>query len=115
MAENKDGQRLRMIDVARQAGVSTATVGRVLHNRGYVSEETRQRVEKAIQDTDFQINLVAQSLRRQPTRTIGHILTNLLPNPFFAGVEVGFEEIAVQRGYNVMIWNALGSAERERK
>lgn len=115
MVEQRDGQRLRMIDVARKAGVSTATVGRVLHNRGYVSEETRQRVEKAIQDTDFQINLVAQSLRRQRTRTIGHILTNLLPNPFFAGVEVGVEEVAVQRGYNVMLWNAMGSEGRERE
>jgi LacI family transcriptional regulator len=115
MAENQDGQRLRMIDVARQAGVSTATVGRVLHNRGYVSEETRRRVEKAIQDTDFQLNLVAQSLRRQRSLTIGHILTNLLPNPYFAGVEVGVEEVAVQRGYNVMLWNAMDSAERERK
>ena len=115
MVEQRDGQRLRMIDVARKAGVSTATVGRVLHNRGYVSEETRQRVEKAIQDTDFQINLVAQSLRRQRTRTIGHILSNLLPNPFFAGVEVGVQEVAVQRGYNVMLWNAMGSEGRERE
>jgi LacI family transcriptional regulator len=115
MAENQDGQRLRMIDVARKAGVSTATVGRVLHNRGYVSEETRRRVEKAIHDTDFQINLVAQSLRRQRTRTIGHILTNLLPNPFFAGVEVGVEEVALECGYNVMLWNAMRSAERERQ
>ena len=115
MVEQRDGQRLRMIDVARKAGVSTATVGRVLHNRGYVSEETRQRVEKAIQDADFQINLVAQSLRRQRTRTIGHILSNLLPNPFFAGVEVGVQEVAVQRGYNVMLWNAMGSESRERE
>jgi LacI family transcriptional regulator len=115
MAEIKDGQRQRMIDVARKAGVSTATVGRVLHNRGYVSEETRRRVEQAIQDTDFQINLVAQSLRRQRTLTIGHILTNLLPNPYFAGVEAGVQEVAVQRGYNVMLWNAMGSVERERK
>jgi LacI family transcriptional regulator len=115
MAENQDGQRLRMIDVARKAGVSTATVGRVLHNRGYVSEETRQRVEQAIQDTDFQINLVAQSLRRQRTRTLGHILTNLLPNPYFASVEVGVEEVALRCGYNVMLWNALNSAERERE
>lgn len=115
MAEDQDGHRLRMIDVARKAGVSTATVGRVLHNRGYVSTETRQRVEKAIHDADFQINLVAQSLRRQSTRTIGHVLTHLLPNPFFAGVEVGVEEVAVKRGYNVMLWNALDSESRERE
>ncbi len=115
MAEQNNSHRLRMIDVARKAGVSTATVGRVLHNRGYVSEDTRERVEKAIHESGFQINLVAQSLRRQRTRTIGHILTHLLPNPFFAGVEVGVEEVAVEQDYNVMLWNALDSAGRERE
>lgn len=115
MAESEDGRRLRMIDVAHKAGVSTATVGRVLHNRGYVSEDARQRVEKAIQDTGFQINVVAQSLRRRRTHTIGHVLTHLLPNPFFAGVETGVEEVAVERGYNVMLWNALDSEQRERQ
>ena len=110
-----DNLRVRMQDVARKAGVSTATVGRVLHNRGYVSENARKLVEQAIQETGFTINLVAQSLRRQRSYTIGHILTSLLPNPFFAGVEVGVEEVAIARGYNVVLWNAVQSAERERQ
>ncbi|MFN8446107.1 MAG: LacI family DNA-binding transcriptional regulator [Caldilineaceae bacterium] len=110
-----DGLRVRMTDVADKAGVSTATVGRVLHNRGYVSEDARKRVEQAIQETGFQINLLAQSLRRQRSYTIGHILSSLLPNPFFAGVEVGVEEVAVAQGYNVVLWNAMRSAKRERE
>lgn len=115
MASAKNSHRVRMIDVARRAGVSTATVGRVIHNQGYVSEEARQQVEQAIQETGFQLNLVAQSLRRQRSYTIGHVLTSLLPNPFFAGVEVGVEEVAVECGYNVVLWNALNSAARERQ
>lgn len=103
-----------MIDVARRAGVSTATVGRVIHNRGYVSEEARELVEKAIGETGFQINLVAQSLRRQRSYTIGHILTSLVPNPFYAQVEVGVEEMAAGLGYSVVLWNAMNSAKRER-
>lgn len=104
-----------MIDVARKAGVSTATVGRVLHKQGYISEEARKRVEQAIQETGFQINLVAQSLRQQRSYTIGHLLTSLVPNPFFASVEAGVEEAAVEHGYNVVLWNSLNSAQRERE
>lgn len=107
-------RRVKMTDVARRAGVSTATVGRVIHNSGYVSEEARRRVEQAIAATGFQLNLVAQSLRRQRTQTLGHIVTTLAPNPFFAGVELGVEAVAVDAGYNVVVWNALNDSERER-
>lgn len=110
-----NGQRVRMVDVARKAGVSTATVGRVLHKQGYVSEEARRSVEQAIQETGFQINLVAQSLRRKRSYTIGHLLSSLVPNPFFASVEAGVELVAVERGYNVVLWNSLNSAQRERE
>ncbi len=102
------------MDVARRASVSTATVSRVIHNNGYVSEEARRRVEQAIAATGFQLNLVAQSLRRQRTQTLGHIVATLAPNPFFAGVELGVEDVAVDAGYNVVVWNALADSERER-
>lgn len=114
MKQHKSSQRVRMIDVARKAGVSTATVGRVIHKRGYVSDESLHRVQQAIEETGFQLNLVAQSLRRQRSYTIGHILTGLIPNPYFASVEVGVEEVAIQRGYRVVLWNAMNNAERER-
>jgi len=114
VVQQRKGQRVRMVDVARRAGVSTATVGRVIHNRGYVSEAARELVEKAIGETGFQINLVAQSLRRQRSYTIGHILTSLVPNPFYAEVEVGVEEMAAELGYSVVLWNAMNSAKRER-
>ncbi|TMC24930.1 MAG: LacI family DNA-binding transcriptional regulator, partial [Chloroflexi bacterium] len=60
-------------DVARVAGVSTATVARVLHNKGYIAGDTRTRVAAAIQETGYRINAVARNLRKQRTVSIGHI------------------------------------------
>ena len=105
---------VNMIEVARQAGVSTATVGRVVHRRGYVSAAARQRVEQAIERTGFRLNLVAQSLRCQRSKTLGHLVNSLIPNPFFAGVEAGVEEAASEKGYNVLIWNFMADPQRER-
>lgn len=100
-------------DVASEAGVSTATVARVLHGRGFVSPSSRKRVEEAIESTGYRINILAQSLRRQRTRTIGHLLTSISPNPFFAGVELGVENEAIKHGYSVLIWNVFEDAKRE--
>ena len=102
-------------DVAKTARVSTATVARVLHQNGYVAEATRSRVEKALVETGFRLNLIAQSLRQQHSRIIGHLITNLVPNPYFAGVEAGVEEVAVEKGYSVLVWNTLADADRERE
>ncbi|MEM8587472.1 MAG: LacI family DNA-binding transcriptional regulator [Pseudomonadota bacterium] len=101
-------------DVARLAGVSTATVTRVLHNNGYVGEETRARVTSALKETGYQLNVVAQSLRKQQTRTLGHLLNTITRNPFFAEVALGLEEQALRHGCNVFIYNVQASAERER-
>lgn len=108
-------RKINMKDVAAEAGVSTATVGRVIHNRGYVSSEARARVESAIARTGFSLNMVAQSLRRDRSMTIGHLLTSIMPNPFFAQIELGVEQEAIKNGYNVLIWNVLGDARRERE
>jgi LacI family transcriptional regulator len=100
-------------DVAREAQVSTATVARVLHGRGFVSKESRKQVEEAIHKTGYRLNVLAQSLRQQRTKTIGHLLTSISPNPFFAGVELGVENEAIRNGYSVLIWNVFEDAQRE--
>jgi len=100
-------------DVASEAQVSTATVARVLHGRGFVSKESRRQVEDAIKKTGYRLNILAQSLRQQHTKTIGHLLTSISPNPFFAGVELGVENEAIRRGYSVLIWNVFEDAKRE--
>jgi LacI family transcriptional regulator len=108
-------KKVTMKDVASAARVSTATVGRVLHNRGYVSPEARERVNTAIKGTGFRLNLVAQSLRRSRSMTLGLLLTIIVPNPFFPGIELGIEQEAMQHDYNVLIWNVLLDPARERQ
>jgi DNA-binding LacI/PurR family transcriptional regulator len=100
-------------DVASEAQVSTATVARVLHGRGFVSKDSRRQVEDAIKKTGYRLNILAQSLRRQRTKTIGHLLTSISPNPFFAGVELGVENEAIRNGYSVLIWNVFEDPKRE--
>jgi DNA-binding LacI/PurR family transcriptional regulator len=102
-------------DVAARAGVSTATVSRVIHENGYVSADARARVEAALQESGYRLNAVAQGLRRKRTITLGLILHGILPNPFFAEVAMGAEHAAVDEGFNVLIFNARGDPERERE
>src|SRR6185437_4295833 len=101
-------------DVARIAGVSTATVARVLHDSGYIAEETRKQVEAAIRATGYRMNVVAQGLRKQQTMSIGHILHSIMPNPFYAGVALGVEQEALKQGWSVLMINVQGDAQRER-
>jgi LacI family transcriptional regulator len=101
-------------DVAARAGVSTSTVARVVHGNGYVAPETRERVERAMREGGFRLNAVAAGLKRRRTTTIGAVLHETLPNPFFAEVALGIERGARERGYDVLVANASGSAEQER-
>lgn len=108
-------KRSTLRDVAQLAGVSTATVARVLHNQGYVAATTRQRVESALAESDYRINVVAQVLRTQRTWTIGHLLHGVWPNPFFAGVALGVEQEAARHGFSVLMYNSRSDSDRERR
>jgi LacI family transcriptional regulator len=101
-------------DVAARAGVSTSTVARVVHRNGYVAAETRERVEAAMHEGGFRLNAVASGLKRRRTTTIGTLLHETLPNPFFAEVALGIEHEASEQEYNVLLYNARGSGRRER-
>ncbi len=107
-------KNITLKDVARVAGVSTATVARVLHNKGYIANDTRELVGAAIQKTGYRMNVVARNLRIQRTVSIGHILNCILPNPFFAGVALGAEQEASKNGWSVLMINVQGDAQRER-
>jgi LacI family transcriptional regulator, galactose operon repressor len=108
-------QDIRLKDVAALAGVSTATVSRVVHQNGYVSAEARERVEAALRDSGYRLNVVAQELRRRKTITLGLILHGALSHPFVAEVVVGAEQAAAEQGFNVLLFNARGDADRERE
>jgi LacI family transcriptional regulator len=102
-----------LIEVAERAGVSIATVSRVLRNNGYVAPATRKRVEEAIRATGFRVNAVAQGLRSQRTFTIGHLMQSIAPNPFFAQVALGVENEARRSGYSVLLFNVNGNPQFE--
>lgn len=101
-------------DVAREAGVSRATVARVLSASGYVGEETRQRVEASVRMTGYRPNVMARGLRTQRSYTIGHITTEFTLNPFFAHVARSVEREALANGYKTFLYNQDGSDEHER-
>jgi DNA-binding LacI/PurR family transcriptional regulator len=101
-------------DVAEHAGVATTTVARVVNNSGYVAEETREKVMKSVTATGYRVNSIAQSLKRNRSNIIGHLLRSTVPNPFFVKVARGVEEYARTKGYTVLTYNVQNDAEAER-
>ena len=108
-------QDVRLKDVATLAGVSVATVSRVIHHTGYVSEQARERVEQALRDSGYRLNVVAQELRRKKTITLGIIVHGALSHPFVGEVVIGAEQAAAEQGFNVLLFNSRGESDRERE
>jgi len=98
--------------VAATAGVSTATVSRVLANKSNVSPEVRARVEAAIAELGYRPNLVARSLRSQRSNTIGLVVSDVR-NPFFTEVARAVEDAAYERGFRVVMCNTDEDPEKE--
>ena len=94
--------RARMRDVAELAGVGTMTVSRVLSGSVPVSDETRSRVMKAVEELDYRPNEVARSLREARTRSIGIIVPNFYDS-FFACCAHEINLVAQEHGYSVMV------------
>jgi len=100
-------------DVAKAAGVSVATVSRVINNSHAVTQSTREAVMSAIKMLNYQPNLLGRNLRRTETRRLLVLLPNI-GNPFYARIVKGIEDVAHKNGYNVMLCNTDSDAERER-
>lgn len=101
-----------MKDVAQRAGVSVATVSHVINNTRFVSDPLRQRVERAMEELDYQPDAVARSLRRRETHTIGLIVPDN-SNPFFAEVARGIEDRGFELGYSVILCNSDSKVQKE--
>lgn len=100
-------------DVGKLAGVSAMTVSRVINGREGVDDETRQRVEAAIESLDYVPNRVARSLISRKTQTLGLIVPDVV-NPFFSLVVRGAETTARKAGYRVLLCNSEGNLRLER-
>lgn len=92
----------RIHDVARLAGVSPATVSRVLSNPSIVSERTRAAVEKAVEETGYTINLTARNLRQQQVGAVLALVPNLA-NPFFSEILAGISETLRAEGLSLLV------------
>jgi LacI family transcriptional regulator len=106
--------RTTISDVAKEAGVSTMTVSRVLNGRGEISQETRERVQQVIDKLGYRPSSVARNLKTQRTHTIGLIVPDIT-NPFFPEVVRGAEDQASEEGFAIMLCNTIRDRDRERK
>jgi LacI family transcriptional regulator len=99
-------------DVAREAGVSIATVSRVLNDIDVVNEDTKKKVKDAIKKLSYRPNIVARSLKTQKSSTIGIIIPDI-SNQFYPEIVRGCEDVANIYNYNIMLCNADLDADKE--
>jgi LacI family transcriptional regulator len=99
-------------DVAREAGVSMATVSRVVNNNPNVKPQTRKKVFEAIEKLGYRPNAVARGLASKKTTTVGVVIPDI-SNSIFAEVARGIEDIANMYHYNIILCNADKKKDKE--
>ncbi|WP_422484707.1 LacI family DNA-binding transcriptional regulator [Gudongella sp. DL1XJH-153] len=102
-------------DIAKAAGVSTATVSMILNKKDKsISQPTRDKVLKIAKDINYIPNSMARSLVTSQTKTLGLILPDIV-NPFFPEIARGAEDKARESGYNIIICNTDDNVDQENK
>jgi len=99
-------------DVARRAGVSIATVSRVINQSPHrVNDETRLRILKAVKELDYRPNALAQGLIMKRSMTIGIIIPDI-SNPYYAEIVRGIQDVAEESGYAAVLHNTDRKKDR---
>ncbi len=101
-------------DVSREAGISIGTVSRVLNNRGYISEKTREKVYETMKRLNYQPNEVARSLSKKSSTIIGLVVPQI-ENPYFASLTSYIEHFASERDYQILLFLSDGREQREQE
>lgn len=101
-------------DVAKEAGVGVGTVSRAINNTGYVSPETKKKIDKAVQKLNYTPNELARNLFRNKSGIVGVIVPDL-DHPFFSCLVKNIEMELYRQGYKTMVCNAVGVSDRERE
>jgi len=104
--------KINIKDVAKMAGVSTATVSRVLGHFPGVRDKTRKKVLKAVSQLNYEINAVARNLRQKKTNSIGIIVGNVL-SQFYSVIAKSVEDTANKFGYHTILCNGDENPEKE--
>lgn len=100
-------------DVAEYANLSVATVSRFLNQKGYISEQSKQRIEQAIQALKYKPNHIARSLSKKQSKLIGLIVPNI-KNPYFPQLARAIEDTALEYDYTIILCNTDGTMEKEK-
>ena len=104
--------KVTLAHVAEEAGVSVMTVSRVVNDRPGVGPITRARVRRAIAALGYRPNIVARGLKAHRSRTIGLIVPDVT-NPYFPSIVRGAEDVAIARGFTLLLTNVIEDVERE--
>jgi DNA-binding LacI/PurR family transcriptional regulator len=114
MSESASQRRARptIYDVARLAGVSTATISRALNGTGQIAPATRRAIEQAVEQLGYRPNTIARSLVTKTTQTIAFLLPDIT-NPFYASLVSGIQELALERDHTMLLCTTEGDPERE--
>ncbi|MGO5053516.1 LacI family DNA-binding transcriptional regulator [Lachnospiraceae bacterium LCP25S3_G4] len=99
-------------ELAKEIGVSSATISRVINNSGYVSEETRKKVLWAVEEYQYVPNAIARSLSTRDTHSIGVIIPDI-ENEFFSSIISGISEVAEENGYNIHFMGSNENSQSE--
>ncbi len=114
MTDDHASRRARagMREVADRAGVAMSSVSRVMSGHPDVSPAMRARVLAAVEELDYQPDMLAQSLRRRETLTVGFVVGDI-SNPLFAEIITGFESSLHLNGYSMLLTSSLGGPALE--
>jgi len=91
---SEDKRNVRIVDIARLAGVSPGTVDRVLHNRGKVSPEKREKIEKVLKEINYEPNIIARSLAMRKHYTILILIPYFEPGSYWDTLNDGIKKAA---------------------
>jgi DNA-binding LacI/PurR family transcriptional regulator len=101
-------------DVAEKAGVSISTVSNVINGTKYVSDELKLKINKVIEELQYEVDPVARSLKSKKTMTIGVVITNI-NRIFFPQVIKGIQDSAARHGYSLSFFNTNDKFEDEKR
>lgn len=105
-------QSITIYDVAKKAGVSMATVSRVVNGNPNVKPGTRKKVMEVIDELDYRPNAVARGLASKKTTTVGVIIPDVT-NVYFSSLARGIDDVATMYKYNIILANSDGNEEKE--
>ncbi|NLK74213.1 MAG: LacI family transcriptional regulator [Clostridiales bacterium] len=107
-------KRVTIYDIAKEAGVSSATVSRAISGNGYVSEKNKKNIEALVKKYNFKPNTFARNLQSGFSKTIGYVVPHI-GNMYFASVYYEFEKWASLNGYMTILVNSKNERQLESK